>query len=109
MRWRTRGGGPAGVLGGRRQVRRRGMMKPESRNDQPARVLRFRARRAAPAPRGSIAAPHDDLPVADPGKYAGGGDDDYRHRMRMNVLAAVVLALLIGGGGWLVGTLGQGR
>jgi hypothetical protein len=72
-------------------------------------VIRFRPRRAAArhefAP-GSWDA-MDDSPVADLRKYehAVEDDDDYRRRMRVNVLAAVVLVGLMVAGDWIVSAL----
>ena len=53
-----------------------------------------------------------DTPVQDIGKYdRDGGDepDDYAHRMKMNALAVLALALLIGGGMWIIDTMAQQR
>jgi len=37
------------------------------------------------------------------------GDDDYRHRMRVNLAALAILALLIGGGIWIADVMAQIR
>ena len=37
------------------------------------------------------------------------GEDDYRHRMTMNALAAVVIVLLIGGGIWIANSMAMIR
>jgi hypothetical protein len=79
--------------------------------DEP-RVVRFRPRGASPSgwrwpvPRGK---PGEPL-VPDLGKYERSqGEDDYRHRMTMNVLALVVTTILIGIGIWLAVTIADLR
>jgi hypothetical protein len=74
------------------------------------RVLQFRPR----TPRrvhafSNLAA--DQSPVPDIAKYGRPDQegDDYRHRMKMNALAVLVLAVLIGGGMWIVDTMTQMR
>src|SRR5688572_29227647 len=81
--------------------------------DKEHRVLRFR-------PRGKLAGPPFPLP-GQPGnqggdpveglaKFEGGeADDDYRHRMLVNVVAFSFTLLLIGGGIWIVSTLADIR
>jgi hypothetical protein len=65
-------------------------------------VLVPRRRRAAPL--------HAPSPVADLAKFERGGDtDDYRHRMKVNVAAFVVVLLLIGTGLWLAETMAELR
>lgn len=75
---------------------------PSSEPDR--RVLRFR-RGGAGAPAGP--------PVADLAKYertAGQEDnDDYRHRMAVNMAAFLLVLALIGAGIWLADTLAQMR
>jgi hypothetical protein len=53
----------------------------------------------------------DESPVQDIGKYDRGSDDpdDYAHRMKMNAIAVLALAVLIGGGMWIVDTMVQMR
>lgn len=47
-------------------------------------------------------------PVADLTKFEATGEaDDYRHRMIVNAAAFLFLALLIGGGLWLVDTMAK--
>jgi hypothetical protein len=74
------------------------------------RILRFKRR--TPAGRqafGDQSAGRTAVPDID--KYARGGSnpDDYRHRMKMNALAAAVLVVLIGGGMWIIDTMAQMR
>jgi hypothetical protein len=69
------------------------------------RVLNFRRRDgndAAPGPGSS--------PVADLGKYErGGNEDDYRHRMIVNVVALFFIVGLIGAGIWIADTMAAMR
>ena len=79
-------------------------------NEERGRVVRFKPR--APVRAGAFSNLSADAgPVEDVGKYARGADDtdDYRHRMKMNALAVLVLALLIGGGIWIVDSMAQMR
>jgi len=48
-------------------------------------------------------------PVEDVGKYAGGEDDDYPHRMKANAAALVVIVVLIVCGIWIADTIAQMR
>ena len=49
-------------------------------------------------------------PIEDIGKYERGrGDDDYRHRMLMNVLGFVTLLVLALAGIWLASTIAELR
>ncbi len=73
------------------------------------RVLPFEPRRRSQWRRPS--APIGRSPVENIDKYAHGADegDDYRHRMRANVAAIVVVGLLIWCGFWLFNTLAELR
>jgi hypothetical protein len=74
--------------------------------EEMGRVVRFTPR-ASP---GNRAAPKDPSPVGHIGQYARGGrDDDYRHRMTMNVLAFIVCLLLAAAGIWLAGRIAEMR
>jgi hypothetical protein len=79
-----------------------------SPNDPEHRVLPFRARQPAPRPPSS---PERDSPVEGLGRFErpDGGDDDYRHRMWMNLLAAGFLMLLVGSGIWMADYLAAMR
>jgi hypothetical protein len=80
-------------------------------NAEPGRIVPFRPR--TPRPRlqafGNLSA--DDSPVQDVSKFDrdDGEADDYGHRMKMNALAVLVLAVLVGGGMWVVDTMAQLR
>jgi len=81
-------------------------------DEQGARVLRFRPR-GAPAGGGwrwppSKAEPSN--PVDDLAKYEDAETgDDYRHRMRMNLLTLLIATLLIAVGVWLSSKLVENR
>jgi hypothetical protein len=72
-------------------------------------VIRFRPRSTPPRCELSLASfdMTSDSPVADLRKYehATESDDDYRHRMRVNCLAAVVVIVLTVAGSWMVDTI----
>jgi hypothetical protein len=79
-------------------------------DDQGGRVLRFRPRGAPP--RGGWRWPpaDPDSPVDDLAKYERPEtDDDYRHRMTMNLLTLVFAVMLIAGGVWLTTKLVENR
>jgi hypothetical protein len=76
------------------------------------RILRFEPRRGPRQPRAPVSASlFGRSPVEGVDKYARQGDDteDYRHRMRTNVAAIVVVGLLIWCGYWLFETLAEMR
>jgi hypothetical protein len=80
-------------------------------DDTSAQILRFERRKSGAGWHGPILSrtPPEPSPVEDVGKYAGQGEDDYRHRMKANAAAFVVLALLIVCGYWLADTIAQMR
>jgi len=68
------------------------------------RVIRFR--RDATGGHRDLPAP----PVADLGKYQHGAEeDDYRHRMIVNIGAFVFIIALIGAGLWIADTMAEMR
>ncbi len=77
--------------------------RPMPSQDQ-GRVIRFRPRGASPSGWGwplQRARP-EVPPVADLAKYENTkGEDDYRHRMTMNILALVLTTVLVVAGTWL--------
>ena len=77
-------------------------------SEERGRVLRFTPRHGGSAPRSSVP---PSSPVEDVGKYAGPREerDDYRHRMKANAAALLVLALLIWCGYWLFTTIAEMR
>jgi hypothetical protein len=78
-------------------------MAADRPSDTESRVLLF--------PRGGSRVPrHAPSPVDDLAKFERGEDtDDYRHRMKVNVAAFVVVLLLIGAGLWLAETMAELR
>ena len=86
--------------------------KPEepAETQEMGRILRFeprhRPRSRAPSP-----TPSGRSPVESIDKYARAPDDteDYRHRMRTNAAAIIVVGLLIWCGYWLFDTLAEMR
>lgn len=85
----------------------------DNNDDERGQVLPFRRRSAPPQARvgafSNLSAA--DSPVEGIGKYDRDTHeaDDYAHRMKMNALAVLALALLIGGGMWIVDTMAQQR
>jgi hypothetical protein len=76
------------------------------------RILRFEPRQGPRSRRPQLSAPlFGRSPVEGLDKYARPPDDteDYRHRMRANAAAIVVVALLIWCGYWLFETLAEMR
>jgi hypothetical protein len=47
--------------------------------------------------------------VEDIDKYEGGGEDDYRHRMLMNVLGFLTCAILVAAGVWIANAIADLR
>jgi hypothetical protein len=89
-------------------------MKPEEPADsqEMGRVLRFEPRRKPQRPNEWLPpAPPTASPVADLDKYSRARDDtdDYRHRMRANLAAIVLVGILIWCGYWLFNTLAEMR
>jgi hypothetical protein len=83
---------------------------PALQDDEEAgRVVPFRRRPGMPAPPLGPAAERQS-PVESLDKYERTGTpDDYRHRMKVNAMAFLLLAVLIGGGVWIVDTIAQLR
>ena len=81
-----------------------------SKDEEKGRVLPFRPR--APRSWNAQLRLRDQMrsPVDDLSKYSRGPDEDnYRHRMIMNLLAFLVLALIVMCGIWLTNTMAQLR
>jgi hypothetical protein len=75
------------------------------------RILRFEPRQGARRHRPPFPSPFGQSPVEDVDKYARATNDteDYRHRMRTNAAAVLVVGLLIWCGYWLFDTLAEMR
>jgi hypothetical protein len=86
--------------------------KPEEpgESQEMGRILRFEPRRG-PRLRAPSVSPFGRSPVEGVDKYARAPDDseDYRHRMRINAAAIIVVVLLIWCGYWLFDTLAEMR
>ena len=81
-----------------------------SKDEEKGRILPFRPR--APRSWNAQLRLRDQMrsPVDDLSKYSRGPDEDnYRHRMVMNLLAFLVLALIVYCGIWLANTMSQLR
>ena len=81
-----------------------------SKDEEKGRILPFRPR--APRSWNAQLRLRDQMrsPVDDLSKYSRGPDEDnYRHRMMMNLLAFLVLALVVSCGIWLTNTMAQLR
>ena len=74
-------------------------------------LVRFEPRRGSVPPLAPRSSVPPSSPVEDVGKYAGGANerDDYRHRMKANMAAVIVLGLLIWCGYWLFDTIAEMR
>ena len=81
------------------------------RPDEPGVVVPFRARKPAAPVHAFSNLSNDHSPVEGVDKYEkqGPDQDDYAHRMKMNALAIVFLAALVGGGIWIVDVMAQQR
>jgi hypothetical protein len=77
--------------------------------DERGRVVPFRPRPARKLAAFSNLEPQSPVRDVDPNRSAGRGDDDYRHRMKMNAIALIVLIGLIGGGIWIVDVMAKMR
>jgi hypothetical protein len=80
------------------------------KSDEGGRVIPFRPRGAAPGgwrwP--SPQSQHPKWPTDDLAKYEHAEtEDDYRHRMKMNMLGLIVTIVLMSAGAWLVVTFAE--
>jgi hypothetical protein len=72
-------------------------------------ILPFQRRQHLLGRPAGLSARGGQTPVEDVGKYAGGEDDDYPHRMKANAAALVVIVVLIVCGIWIADTIAQMR
>ena len=83
---------------------------PEQPEDH-GRIVQFRPRTRPPVQVqafSNLASEHS--PVDDLAQYSSSEDrDEYVHRMKMNAIAVVFLAALVGGGIWIVDIMAQQR
>ena len=81
---------------------------PPSPGEETGRVVQLRTRFGLPGRR--VARSAGRPAVEDIGKYEGGGrEDDYRHRMLMNVLGFLTCAVLIAAGVWIANAIAELR
>ena len=79
-----------------------------SKNEEKGRVLPFRPRATRSWNDKLRLRDQPRSPVADLSKYSRGPeDDDYRHRMMMNLLAFLALSLIIYCGIWIADNMSQ--
>lgn len=76
-----------------------------SSSDSESRVVRFPGGQAAAGKPPKVPSPVGDLAKFERGE----GTDDYRHRMKVNIAAFLVVLALIGAGLWLADTMAQMR
>jgi len=81
--------------------------RPTSLGDD-ARVVSFRRRGVGSNARLAARSPVEDLARYERGDDPA-GSDDYRHRMVINIVAAVFVAALIGAGLWIADTMAAMR
>ena len=86
------------------------MEDDQEKPGQEGRVVPFRPRAPSRIEAFSNLA-SDRSPVDDFRKYAQGREDgdEYAHRMKVNAIAVLFLAALVGGGIWIVDTMAQQR
>lgn len=97
-------------MGSLHELTRSGELRARpSSEEETGRVVPLRPRphllRRAARPAGFSGPPA----VEDIGKYEGGREDDYRHRMLMNVLGFVTCAILVAAGVWIANAIGDLR
>jgi|SRR5215468_1019981 len=92
-------------------MRDRVTMSPDDSQRGPpsGQILPFERRKPAFGGHAGPMPPRGQPPVEDVGKYAGGQDDDYPHRMKANAAALVVIVVLIVCGIWIADTIAQMR
>jgi hypothetical protein len=80
---------------------------PSHRDGDDGRVIAFRPLSVGGRP---AQQPRPKETVEDLAKYENAGDsDDYRHRMRVNLVAFAVIVVLIGGGIWIADVMAKIR
>jgi hypothetical protein len=84
---------------------------PPSPEEERGRVVQLRPRLGLPRHRATPTAGLRDRPaIEDIGKYERGGrEDDYRHRMFMNVLGFLTCAALVAAGVWIANSIAELR
>jgi hypothetical protein len=69
-------------------------------NQESGRVVPFRPRAGSPGRNFRFSSPVNDLR-----QYEATRDDDFRHRMMMNVIAGAIVLVLVGCGLWLTDSI----
>jgi hypothetical protein len=93
-------------MGSLHQLTRGEVADPPSSDGETGRVVPLRPR-LAPRRRPP---PSTQGPVEDIGKYERGGrEDDYRHRMLMNVLGFLTCVVLVAAGVWIANAIAELR
>jgi len=84
---------------------------PPSPEEERGRVVQLRPRPGLPGRHAPRPARLSNRPaVEDIGKYERGGrEDDYRHRMLMNVLGFLTCAVLVAAGVWIANSIAELR
>jgi hypothetical protein len=84
------------------------MTSQPSKDEEKGRVLLFRPRTSRSWSAKLRLRDQPRSPVNDLSKYSRGPEeDDFRHRMAMNLLAFLVLSLIVGCGVWLTGNISE--
>ena len=94
-------------MGSVHQLARGEATGPSSTDEETGRVVPLRPRLGLrrPEPRPAAGEPIEDI-----GKYEGGGrEDDYRHRMLMNVLGFLTCVVLVAAGVWIANAIAELR
>jgi len=94
-------------MGSLHQLTRGDVAGPPSPDEETGRVVSLRPRLGL---RRRAQLPTAGGPIEDIGKYERGGrEDDYRHRMLMNVLGFLTCAVLIAAGVWIATAIAELR
>jgi hypothetical protein len=94
-------------MGSLHQLARGEVASPPSSDEETGRVVPLRPRLAL---RRRPPRPSPDGPVEDIGKYERAGrEDDYRHRMLMNVLGFLTCVVLVAAGVWIANAIAELR
>jgi hypothetical protein len=94
-------------MGSLHELTRGDVAGPPSPDEETGRVVSLRPRLGL---RRRASLPTAGGPIEDIGKYERGGrEDDYRHRMLMNVLGFLTCAVLIAAGVWIANAIAELR
>jgi hypothetical protein len=98
-------------MGSLHELTQGGELRGRPSPEQTGRVVELRPRRGSPGHRVTRPAGLPGRPaIEDIGKYERGGrEDDYRHRMLMNVLGFLTCAVLVAAGVWIANSIAELR